>query len=126
MHTLSPVLRRFKLSTDAHRQRKIPVCVGIIAVWLCGFHLSEATISSVSDYSIGVWQTEQGLSLIHICNQFAVGGRVEFDGPSSEGAFGVNDIGQIAGFIGNIVLIGTDRNNDRPTRQASRLSLIHI
>jgi signal transduction histidine kinase/ligand-binding sensor domain-containing protein len=61
MHTLSPVPRRFKLSTDAHRQRKIPVCVGIIAVWLCGFHLSEATSSSVSDYSIGVWQTEQGL-----------------------------------------------------------------
>ena len=60
-HTLSPVPRRFKLSTDAHRQRKIPVCVGIIAVWLCGFHLLGAANSSVSDYSIDVWQTEQGL-----------------------------------------------------------------
>src|ERR1039458_1069762 len=47
MHTLSPVPRRFKFSTDAHRQRKIPVCVGIIAVWLCSFHLLGATNSSV-------------------------------------------------------------------------------
>jgi ligand-binding sensor domain-containing protein/signal transduction histidine kinase len=61
MHTLSPVPQRFKLSTDAHRQRKIPVCIGIIAVWVCGFHLWGATNSSVSDYSIDVWQTEQGL-----------------------------------------------------------------
>ena len=61
MHTLSPVPRRFKLSTDAHRQRKIPVCAGIVTVWLCGFHLLGATNSSVSDYSFDVWQTEQGL-----------------------------------------------------------------
>jgi signal transduction histidine kinase/ligand-binding sensor domain-containing protein len=61
LHTLSPVPRRLKVSTDANRQRIIPVCVGIIAVWLCGFHLLGATNSSVSDYSIDVWQTEQGL-----------------------------------------------------------------
>jgi ligand-binding sensor domain-containing protein len=30
-------------------------------VLLCGFHLLGATSSSVSDYSIDVWQTEQGL-----------------------------------------------------------------
>jgi ligand-binding sensor domain-containing protein/signal transduction histidine kinase len=61
MHTLSPVPRRFKFSTCAHRQTGIPTGAGIFWVLLCGFHLLGATNSSVSDYSIDVWQTEQGL-----------------------------------------------------------------
>jgi ligand-binding sensor domain-containing protein len=61
MHTLSPVPRRFKSSTCAHRQTGISTGAGIFWALLCGFHLLWATNLSVSDYSIDVWQTEQGL-----------------------------------------------------------------
>ncbi|MGD0206516.1 MAG: two-component regulator propeller domain-containing protein [Verrucomicrobiota bacterium] len=61
MHTLSPVPRRFKFSTCAHRQTGISTGAGIFWVLLCGFQLLGDTNSSVSDYSIDVWQTEQGL-----------------------------------------------------------------
>jgi ligand-binding sensor domain-containing protein/signal transduction histidine kinase len=61
MHTLSLVPRRFKSSTCAPRQTGISPGAGIFWVLLCGFHLLGATNSSVSDYSIDVWQTEQGL-----------------------------------------------------------------
>ena len=60
-HTLSPVPRRFKFSTFAHRQTGIFTGAGIFWALLCGFHLLGATNSSVSDYSIDAWQMEQGL-----------------------------------------------------------------
>jgi signal transduction histidine kinase/ligand-binding sensor domain-containing protein len=73
-----------------HRQRKISTCLGIFCALLCGFHLSGATNSSVSDYSIAVWQTEQGLpqdsvtSIVHGRDGYlwlgTYNGLVRFDG----------------------------------------------
>src|SRR6202142_3277845 len=89
-HTLSPVPRRFKSSTCAHRQTGISTVTGIFWVLLCGFHLWGATNSSVSDYSIDVWQTEQGLpqdsvtSIVHTRDGYlwlgTYNGLVRFDG----------------------------------------------
>ena len=61
MHTLSPVSRRFKFLTSACRQTGNASVAAFFGILLCGFHLPGATDSSVSDYSIDVWQTEQGL-----------------------------------------------------------------
>ncbi|MGO8838583.1 MAG: two-component regulator propeller domain-containing protein [Limisphaerales bacterium] len=53
--------RRFICSTDVNRQKLIATGVGILWMLLCGFPLSAATNSSVSDYLIDVWESEQGL-----------------------------------------------------------------
>jgi ligand-binding sensor domain-containing protein/signal transduction histidine kinase len=58
--TLNPVLRRFKFRAGARRQAKLFTCLGMV-VWLGGAPLSGATNLSRSEYTIDVWQTEQGL-----------------------------------------------------------------
>jgi signal transduction histidine kinase/ligand-binding sensor domain-containing protein len=58
--TLKSVLRRIQFPAGVRRPAKLFTCLGMM-VWLGGVPLSGATNSSVSDYSIDVWQTEQGL-----------------------------------------------------------------
>src|SRR5690242_11676277 len=59
--TVWSVPRRFQSSAGLRRQPWI--CAGVMAFWMVwrGVLFSAAPSPSVSDYSIDVWQTEQGL-----------------------------------------------------------------
>ena len=73
-----------------HRRGNLSTWVGICCLLLCSWQLIGATNSSVSDYSIDVWQTEQGLpqdsvtSIVHARDGYlwlgTYNGLVRFDG----------------------------------------------